>query len=410
MNFTQSFKLALNSLRTSKMRAFLTMLGIIIGVGAVIVILSLGNGMTNMMNEQFETLGSNLIQVMVWPRGESGTRDVDADDLYELVERYPQYLTGVSPYVSASAKVRSGTDTFERTSVYGVSESFFKSDTQKTMQGEALAEGRFLRYIDVERRQNVCVIGSYLALEAFRGDALGKSLSIGGVPYTVVGVLAENADNSEGSGDDKVYISYENAGSLQGGSGQSMYLMTCTNRDLASAAKGIIENRLYKTYQSTDYYMVMTSAEMMDAMNTMMNTMMIVLVAIAAISLLVGGIGIMNIMLVSVTERTREIGIRKSLGAKQRDIRSQFVIEAGTTSAVGGVLGILFGLLLAGIATALVASLMTTGVGGATFTATPTVGDVAISFGVSVGIGILFGYLPANKAARLNPIDALRYE
>ena len=137
---------------------------------------------------------------------------------------------------------------------------------------------------------------------------------------------------------------------------------------------------------------------------------MIVLVAIAAISLLVGGIGIMNIMLVSVTERTREIGIRKSLGAKQRDIRSQFVIEAGTTSAVGGVLGILFGLLLAGIATALVASLMTTGVGGATFTATPTVGDVAISFGVSVGIGILFGYLPANKAARLNPIDALRYE
>lgn len=410
MNFTQSFKLALNSLRTSKMRAFLTMLGIIIGVGAVIVILSLGNGMTNMMNEQFETLGSNLIQVMVWPRGESGTRDVDADDLYELVERYPQYLTGVSPYVSASAKVRSGTDTFERTSVYGVSESFFKSDTQKTMQGEALAEGRFLRYIDVERRQNVCVIGSYLALEAFRGDALGKSLSIGGVPYTVVGVLAENADNSEGSGDDKVYISYENAGSLQGGAGQSMYLMTCTNRDLASAAKGIIENRLYKTYQSTDYYMVMTSAEMMDAMNTMMNTMMIVLVAIAAISLLVGGIGIMNIMLVSVTERTREIGIRKSLGAKQRDIRSQFVIEAGTTSAVGGVLGILFGLLLAGIATALVDSLMTTGVGGATFTATPTVGDVAISFGVSVGIGILFGYLPANKAARLNPIDALRYE
>ena len=160
MNFTQSFKLALNSLRTSKMRAFLTMLGIIIGVGAVIVILSLGNGMTNMMNEQFETLGSNLIQVMVWPRGESGTRDVDADDLYDLIEQYPQYLTGVSPYVSASAKVRSGTETFERTSIYGVSESFFKSDTQKTMQGSSLEEGRFLQYIDGERHQDVCVIGS----------------------------------------------------------------------------------------------------------------------------------------------------------------------------------------------------------------------------------------------------------
>ncbi|WP_418725420.1 ABC transporter permease [Dysosmobacter sp.] len=410
MNFTQSFKLALNSLRTSKMRAFLTMLGIIIGVGAVIVILSLGNGMTNMMNEQFETLGANLVQAMVWPRGEGGTRDVDADDLYDLVEQYPQYLTGVSPYVSASAKVRSGTESFDRTSVYGVSESFFKSDTQKTMQGESLSKGRFLRYIDVERHQNVCVIGAYLELEAFRGDALGKSLSIGGIPYTVVGVLSENADNTEGSGDDKVYIPYENASRLSGGSHQDMYLMTSTSRDTAAAAKGIIENRLQKTYQSTDYYMVMTSAEMMDAMNTMMNTMMIVLVAIAAISLLVGGIGIMNIMLVSVTERTREIGIRKSLGAKQRDIRSQFVIEAGTTSAVGGVLGILFGVALAAVATALVGGLMTSGMGGATFTAAPSAGDIAVSFGVSVGIGVLFGYLPANKAAKLNPIDALRYE
>ena len=410
MNFTQSFKLAINSLRTSKMRAFLTMLGIIIGVGAVIVILSLGNGMTNMMNEQFEKLGSNLIQVMVWPRGEGGTRDVDADDLYELVDRYPQYLSGISPYVSASAKVRSGTMDFDRTSVYGVSESFFKSDTQKTMQGEALSQGRFLRYIDVDRRQNVCVIGSYLEQEAFRGSALGKTLSIGGVPYTVVGVLTESADNTEGSSDDKVYIPYGNAARLSGGSYQDMYLMTSTSRDTSSAAKGIIENRLFKTYQSTDYYMVMTSAEMMDAMNTMTNTMLIVLVAIAAISLLVGGIGIMNIMLVSVTERTREIGIRKSLGAKQRDIRSQFVIEAGTTSAVGGVLGILFGVALASVATAIVGSLMTSGMNGVTFAATPTVGDVAISFGVSVGIGVLFGYLPANKAARLNPIDALRYE
>ena len=155
--------------------------------------------------------------------------------------------------------------------------------------------------------------------------------------------------------------------------------------------------------------MVMTSAEMMDAMNTMMNTMMIVLVAIAAISLVVGGIGIMNIMLVSVTERTREIGIRKSLGAKQKDIRDQFVIEAGTTSAVGGVLGIVFGVLLAKAATVVVGGIMGS-MNGVTFSATPSLSDVAISFGVSVGIGILFGYLPANKAARLNPIDALRYD
>ena len=414
MNFGQSFKLALKSLKTSKMRAFLTMLGIIIGVGAVIVILALGNGMTNLMNSQFEKMGANLVQVIIYGRSEGSTREVTVDDLYTLVDKYPQYLTGVTPYISASPKVRYKTDDYNRTKVYGVSEIFFKEDTQGTMQGETLAEGRFLSYIDVSRNQDVCVIGNYLAQTAYRGDAIGKTISLSGVPYTIVGVLNESADSSEGSGDDVIYIPYENAKHMGSASGMmggmGMYLLTSTDRDTASAAKGIVEKRLYKTYQSSDYYMVMTSAEMMDSMNTMMNTMMIVLVAIAAISLVVGGIGIMNIMLVSVTERTREIGIRKSLGAKQKDIRGQFVIEAGTTSAVGGVLGIGFGILLARAATAIVGSVMSGSMNGVTFSAVPTVSDIAISFGVSVGIGILFGYLPANKAARLNPIDALRYD
>ena len=229
------------------------------------------------------------------------------------------------------------------------------------------------------------------------------------MPYTVIGVLSKSGDSSEGSADDVIYIPYENAqrmgtGTMMMGTDE-MFLLTATSRDTASAAKGIVEKRLYKTYQSSDYYMVM-----MDAMNTMMNTMMIVLVAIAAISLLVGGIGIMNIMLVSVTERTREIGIRKSLGAKQKDIRGQFVIEAGTTSAVGGVLGIVFGLLLARAATIAVGAIMSSSMNGITFSAVPTLSDIAVSFGVSVGIGVLFGYLPANKAAKLNPIDALRYD
>ena len=409
MNFGQSFRLALKSLMTSKMRALLTMLGIIIGVGAVIVITSLGNGMQNMMNEQFEKLGANLVQVQLFMYG-GDSRSVDPDDMYELVDKYPQYISGVTPYVSAQLAVRQGSEDFERTSIYGVGETFL-NERGATMSGQNLGKGRFISYIDAARYQNVCVIGAYLEEEAFQGDALGKQLSIGGEHFTVSGVLEKNSDMSEGSGDDIIYLPYTTALRLSGSADASMYMFTSTSKDTAATAKGIIENRLYKTFQSSDYYFVMTSAEMMDAMNAMMGTMMAVLVAIAAISLLVGGIGIMNIMLVSVTERTREIGIRKSLGAKRKDIRGQFIIEAGTTSAIGGVLGILVGIGLASLAGSLIGGMMTSSMGGgSTFSAVPNLSSVAVAFGVSVGIGILFGYLPAKKAAALNPIDALRYE
>ena len=409
MNFGQSFRLALKSLMTSKMRALLTMLGIIIGVGAVIVITSLGNGMQNMMNEQFEKLGANLVQVQLFMYG-GDSRSVDPDDMYELVDKYPQYISGVTPYVSAQLAVRQGSEDFERTSIYGVGETFL-NERGATMSGQNLGKGRFISYIDAARYQNVCVIGAYLEEEAFQGDALGKQLSIGGEHFTVIGVLEKNSDMSEGSGDDIIYLPYTTALRLSGSADASMYMFTSTSKDTAATAKGIIENRLYKTFQSSDYYFVMTSAEMMDAMNAMMGTMMAVLVAIAAISLLVGGIGIMNIMLVSVTERTREIGIRKTLGAKRKEIRGQFIIEAGTTSAIGGVLGILVGIGLASLAGSLIGGMMTSSMGGgSTFSAVPNLSSVAVAFGVSVGIGILFGYLPAKKAAALNPIDALRYE
>ena len=394
MNFGQSFRLALKSLMTSKMRALLTMLGIIIGVGAVIVITSLGNGMQNMMNEQLEKLGANLVQVQLFMYG-GDSRSVDPDDMYELVDKYPQYISGVIPYVSAQLAVRQGSEDFERTSIYGVGETFL-NERGATMSGQNLGKGRFISYIDAARYQNVCVIGAYLEEEAFQGDALGKQLSIGGEHFTVIGVLEKNSDMSEGSGDDIIYLPYTTALRLSGSADASMYMFTSTSKDTAATAKGIIENRLYKTFQSSDYYFVMTSAEMMDAMNAMMGTMMAVLVAIAAISLLVGGIGIMNIMLVSVTERTREIGIRKSLGAKRKDIRGQFIIEAGTTSAIGGVLGILVGIGLASLAGSLIGGMMTSSMGGgSTFSAVPNLSSVAVAFGVSVGIGILFGYLPA---------------
>ena len=410
MKMGQSFRLAIKSLMTSKVRALLTMLGIIIGVAAVIVIVSLGNGMQQYMNNQFEQIGVNMIQVGIYSYG--GNRQATPEDFYALAEKYPQYIDSVSPYLNANTVVRQGAQEYERTKVYGVSETMYNSEKGQTATGDKLEAGRFLSYVDVERNQKVCVIGSYLNENMFAGQGLGQTLTVGGVPYTVIGVLAQKADSTEGSGDDLIYLPYDlveqiNAtGSMMGMSSNS-YLVTSTSKDTSSAAKGVIENMLFRIYGDSSSYLVMTSAEMMEMMDSMLGVLMTILVVIAAISLVVGGIGIMNIMLVSVTERTREIGIRKSLGAKGRDIRSQFIIEAGTTSAIGGVIGILLGILLANVFTAVAGALMSDAEG---FAAIPNLSGILVSFGVSVGIGVLFGYLPANKAVKLNPIDALRYD
>lgn len=412
MNYGQSFRLALKSLATSKMRSILTMLGIIIGVASVIVILALGNGVQGMIDEQVSKLGINTIVTYTWGRGDGSTMDLDPEDMYRLVEEHPDVLSGVSPYVSFQTVIRKGDQKLEKTNLYGVSEVMFNNHSQSTIDGgETLEQGRFLSYLDVERRQPVCVIGAYLAQELFNDDPLGQTLSIDGQSYTVIGVLKQIQENmQEGSSDDQLYLPYENALEIMGARNVTLYMFTSTSGATAGAAKAVIDRYLYDYFQDPDSYYIQTMEEQANMINAMMGVAIGVLVAIAAISLLVGGIGIMNIMLVSVTERTREIGIRKSLGAKRKDIRRQFVIEAGTTSAIGGLLGIGLGYLLAmGVGSILGASLSAQ-MNGATFSATPTPGSVLISFSVSVGIGILFGYLPANKAAKLNPIDALRYD
>ena len=406
MNVGQSFRLAIKSLLTSKARALLTMLGIIIGVAAVIVIVSLGTGMQTYMNSQFEQVGVNLIQVMVYEQ--PGNRNADADDFYELAEKYPQYIDSVTPALTISGIVRHGADEYERTSVTGVSETVYNPETSQTVNGEQMEDGRFLSYVDVERNQHVCVVGSYLNEAMFGGRGVGQSLTIGGVPFTVIGTMRETADSTEGSGDDFIYVPYGLAPQLNGtagGSGMSGYLVASTSEDTSSAAKGVIESMLFRIYEDSSWYQVITMAEMMDMMDSMLGVLMTILIVIAAISLVVGGIGIMNIMLVSVTERTREIGIRKSLGAKERYIMQQFVIEAASTSALGGVTGILLGDLLS-----VAASVVATRLMGENLSVSPTLAAVAAAFGISVGIGILFGYLPAKKAAVLNPIDALHYD
>jgi len=389
MNIRQSFFLALKALATSKMRALLTMLGIIIGVAAVIIIISLGDGMKSMINEEFEKMGSNLLQVYVMGRGSA--RTVDDEDMYDLAEKYPEYIRAVSPHVAVQATLKAGNETYSST-ITGVSEDY------QSIKALELERGRFIQYIDVSRLQNVCVIGSYVNQDVFNNNGYGQTLRLSGHSYTVVGVLAESADNTAYGDDNAVYIPYTNATRLNGNSFISQYDFSAVD-DSNTQAKALIEKRLQKIFGDDDAYMVISMSEMMGVMGTIQNTVMTVLVAIAAISLLVGGIGIMNIMLVSVTERTREIGIRKSLGAKGRDIRGQFIIEAGTTSAIGGIIGIILGVTLAGIAGNIVG-----------VTAVPSVTAIVVSVGVSVAVGVVFGYLPAGKAAKLNPIDALRYD
>ncbi len=393
MNFSQSFRLAIKSILSSKTRSILTMLGIIIGVAAVIIIVALGQGMANDMKETFQSMGTNLLTVSL--RGRGSSRTITPDQIYEFTEENSDVFAGVTPLVTlSSATLKYEDNSTDTTTITGVGEDFC------AIKNYAVTSGRFLQYIDISRRQKVCVIGTYVLNELFSGmDPLGETLRLNGEEYKVIGVLEEKASSEESTDDDQVIIPYTLATKMSWSAQVSSYAFSTVSSDSVADATELLDELLSEVYVSDDYYSIRSQEEMMETMTELTNSLMLVLVAIAAISLLVGGIGIMNIMLVSVTERTREIGIRKSLGAKKKDIMSQFVIEAATTSSVGGVIGIIVGVGLANVA----AKLMD-------MSADPSVLAIATAFLVSLSIGIAFGFLPANKAAKLNPIDALRYD
>ncbi len=393
MKLTKSFQLAFSNILYDKMRSLLTMLGIIVGVAAVIILVSLMNGMTGMITDTFEDMGTTTITVSVTDRG--GSRTVYEDDIYRIRDDNTDLLGGVSPSVSSRGmiKVPGSTDSI-MSSATGVSEEY------ADMKMLNVTQGRFLTYMDMENLSHNCVIGTYIQSELFGGQsALGQTIKINGVSYNIVGVLEEKADSESGTSDDVIYIPYTTALRASTSSYISSYTLTAVSEDLVESACDVLEAELFEITGDEDYYTVSNMLEIIDMMTEMVDTMTILLVCIAGISLLVGGIGIMNIMLVSVTERTREIGIRKSLGAKKSAIMSQFVIEAGTVSGIGGIIGIVLGSVVAVFAGNLLG-----------LTAVPSIGAIATSFGVSVGIGIIFGYLPAKNAATLNPIDALRHE
>lgn len=391
MNTKQSFILAVKSLMSSKMRSFLTMLGIIIGVAAVIVLVSMVDGMKKDMVETFESMGTNLLTVSI--RGRGGNRAVSADQLQELVDENSEVLSAMSPTVTvgnATIKYESKNVT---SSCMGVNEYY------EQIRNSKVDKGRNISYIDVETRQRNCVIGTYIQKELFGNeDPLGQTIKINNMEFQVVGVLEDKQNGQEGGSDHTIIVPYTIAQKLARMT-ISSYNFSATDKDQVDKAVEVIEDFLLGVFSNSNAYSVYNQAASLEQVNELTGTMTMLLVGIAGISLLVGGIGIMNIMLVSVTERTREIGIRKSLGAKPWDIMSQFVVEAVTTSGVGGVLGIILGVVLAYVASGLL-----------DISVSISLAAIIIAFSVSAAIGITFGYFPAKKASKLNPIDALRYD
>ena len=390
----QSFKLALRSIWGNKMRSFLTMLGIIIGVAAVIILVSLVNGYMSSVIENFASMGVNQVNVNVI---NLSSRTLDVDEMYGFYEEHTDLFDAISPSFSINTTVKHGDDSLESTSVSGRSEQYLD------IEGYELEAGRNLAYADIVSRQKVCVVGSYVAqtLYGSADKALNQTLKVNGYAFKIVGVAeVQDEDNfDEGGTDDFVWMPYSVAVKMSRNANISNYTLTLIDTNDADEATALIEDFLYEIFKNDDLYSVAAMSEMLDSLNEQIAMMSGMLGGIAGISLLVAGVGVMNIMLVSVTERTREIGIRKSLGADKGVIMQQFVIEAAVTSSLGGVIGIILG------------AVATTAVGGLIgIDATPTFGAVLVSFSVSVGIGLLFGYMPANRAANLNPIDALRSE
>lgn len=390
MMLYQSMKMAFKSILSSKIRAFLTMLGIIIGVSSVIALVSVGQGTTSQITESLSSLGTNQLTVNIMGRG--ATTSLTFEEALALGDI--EGVENVSPVISGNVTAKHGTENVS-VSVEGIIPAY------EDVQDFHVQSGRFLLDIDTDYRQKVALIGTDTAADLFGTDSpVGEKVQLNGTSFKIVGLLESKGSTSGGSSDEKILIPISTAERFLQSKGVRSITITTTSNDNVEDVKTKLESALDVKFSGAENsYSVFDSQEMLETVNETSNTLSLALGGIAGISLFVGGIGIMNIMIVSVNERTREIGIRKAIGAKKMNILMQFMIESVVLSGVGGLIGVGLGL---GASWA---------VGNYTTMNVATSWNmVLISFSFSLIIGVVFGMIPANKAARMRPIYALRSE
>lgn len=406
MNLLESIRVSMRALRANKLRSLLTMLGIIIGVAAVIAMVGIGNGATANITAQIKGLGSNLLIVQPGQTNSSGVKGAAGSSNTLLTKDIPKIqasgsaVKAVAPFVSTNAQVVYGSGNTS-TNIAGT------TDTYAEVRNLNLGRGRFITQEDVDSFARVAVVGPNV-VQNLMGDAnaniIGKTIKLKNIPFLVVGVTASQGSSGMTNNDDMVYIPISTAQDrLIGNKYVRQIFIEASSAETMTTAQDQITIALRSSHNlqsnQPDDFSITNQADVLATMENVTKTLTMLLGGIAAISLLVGGIGIMNIMLVSVTERTREIGIRKAIGAKGRDILLQFLIEAIVLSILGGGIGILLGWggsVLAGKALSMPTAISMT--------------SVIMAFAFSAGIGIVFGVFPAKKAASMDPIDALRYE
>ena len=390
MNFLFAYKMAIKSILGNKVRSLLTMLGVIIGVMAVIVAVGFAQGSMATITNRIEGMGSNAITGMIVSTKES-SKGVTTSDLEKLASS-SVYINSISPYTMTSAIVKAEGKN-KSTGIIGTNEDYLK------IEGQKLKSGRFITRLDLENSDKVAVIGAAVEKKLFEGvNPLGKTIKVKGVNFTIVGTLESVMNAAEGTKDDYVFIPVNVAQRTLKIKNITMFIAEASSQDTVDLAKQKIEDYLYSVYKDKDDYILFTQESILSMLGDVSSIMMLILGSIATISLVVGGIGIMNIMLVSVTERTREIGIRKAIGAKKKDILVQFLIEALMLTGIGGIIGIILGLIT-----------IKYGIGSISLiTPVYSLSWTLAAFLISLTIGVVFGIFPAYKAAKLNPIDALR--